>query len=144
VDPVRASDLAAVARSDTAVGGGARRLLLEWVREQAPQYGYRVKSDSEPMQYCLGRPGRRFDQIGPVVASDCEGAKALVGAAASAAGDRAVVVDSFDTHGDFGVWLNDSGFHAERPLFRMCRPGGRRPAVPTAITEYAILGPEFA
>jgi len=144
VDAVSVSDLPALVRSDSAVMGGERGPLLEWVREQAPQYAYRLTSESGLMQYCLGRPGRRFDQIGPVVASDCEGATALVGAAAPAAGDRAIVVDSFDAHAGFGVWLNDNGFRAERPLYRMCRPGRRPAAVPTAIAEYAILGPEFA
>ena len=46
--------------------------------------------------YCFGRRGRLFDQIGPVVATDDEAARALVRASLAAADGRAVVVDAFD------------------------------------------------
>ena len=48
-----------------------------------------LEGDAEPIHYCLGREGRLFDQIGPVVAGDDAIAQALVSAALAAAGDRA-------------------------------------------------------
>jgi hypothetical protein len=97
------------------------------------------------MQYCLGRTGRLFDQIGPVVATTTPVAIALASAALPAAKGNPVVVDAYDTHTDFTAWLRASGFEAQRPLYRMRRPG-RAPTPPrtsSALVEFAILGPEF-
>ena len=99
------------------------------------------------VQYRFGRPGRLFDQIGPVVAADDETARLLVGASLREAAGRAVVVDAYDRHDEFTEWLQTRGFYASRPLFRMHRPArhgrGTRSAPHTALSERAILGPEF-
>ena len=70
---------------------------------------------------------------------------ALASAALPAAKGRPVVVDAYDEHGDFTAWLRASGFEAQRPLYRMRRPG-RAPTAPagaSGLIEFAILGPEF-
>ena len=92
--------------------------------------------------YCLGRQGRRFDQIGPVVAGDDDTAQRLVTAALQGADGRAVVVDAFDSRVAFSAWLKSRGFRVERPLFRMCRPAGSR-GWRSTDGEFAIFGPEF-
>ena len=94
---------------------------------------------------CLGRTGRLFDQIGPIVATTAQTAIALAEAALPNAGDHAVVVDAYDEHEEFTAWLGASGFEAQRPLYRMRRPGSSAAArgVRAPLTEFAILGPEF-
>jgi GNAT superfamily N-acetyltransferase len=140
------ADLPMVTAQDDRIFGAHRRPLLQWLLDGAPHYAHAIDSDVGP-HYCFGRPGRLFDQIGPVVADD-ESARALVGVSLVAANGHAVVVDAFDRYGDFGEWLRNHGFSAARPLFRMCRPGTRgawpgsderRPSP----DERAILGPEF-
>jgi hypothetical protein len=114
-------------------------------------------TDRGPIHYCLGRLGRLFDQIGPVVAGDDDIAHALVSAALAAAGDRRVGVDAFDPSTlreprakgrPFAAALDGDGFLVERPLIRMCRPtdsGARGTASgQSSLREFAILGPEFA
>jgi hypothetical protein len=71
-----------------------------------------------------------------------------VGAALRRAGDKPVVIDAFNARETFGGWLRSAGFQVQRPLYRMCRPGGglvieRGQTYPDLI-EFAILGPEFA
>ena len=140
------ADLSRVTAQDVRIFGAHRRALLEWLLDGAPQYAQAIDSDAG-VHYCFGRPGRLFDQIGPVVGDD-ESARALVSASLAAANGRAVVVDAFDRDAGFGEWLRSHGFSAARPLFRMCRPGTRgawaggdekRPSP----DERAILGPEF-
>jgi len=141
------ADLPAVIARDDRVFGAHRRILLEWALEDAEQYAQMIESDAGA-HYCFGRPGRLFDQIGPVVADDDHTARALVSASLRAADGRAVVVDAFDRHRGFTGWLRSRGFTASRPLFRMRRalPGARRVGhadTHGASGERAILGPEF-
>ena len=138
-----------VTDEDNDVFGGSRETVLEWALSNAPHYGLVVPSDAGLAHYCLGREGRLFDQIGPVVAGDDGIAAALVNAALASAGGRPVVVDAFDSHHLFTTSLRTLGFQAQRPLYRMCRRAGGA-AAPTgmgkrpALVEFAILGPEFA
>jgi hypothetical protein len=81
------------------------------------------------------------------VAEGDDAARALVGAAISAAAHRAVLVDAFDSSGRFTDWLRAAGFRGERPLFRMRRPGQRTSSDSLSApsrAELAIVGPEFA
>ena len=131
------ADLPAVIARDDRTFGAHRRLLLEWALHGAAQYAH-VIDGGAGVQYCFGRAGRLFDQIGPVVAADDETAQALVSASLDASEGRAVVVDAFDRHRGFTAWLKRRGFSASRPLFRM-----RRSAWHHDSDERAILGPEF-
>jgi len=96
--------------------------------------------------YCLGRGGRLFDHIGPIVADATASATALAAAAIAGSDGRALVIDAHDSHDAFTAWLRNAQFEPQRPLYRMCRPGGApapsRPAPP--LTEFAIMGPEFS
>jgi GNAT superfamily N-acetyltransferase len=148
VRPLTAADLPAVAARDAQVFGGNRRAVLEWAIDGAPHYARLVESDGGSIHYCLGREGRLFDQIGPVVAGDDAIAQALVSGALAAAGDRAVCLDVFDARDRFAAWLRTCGFRVQRPLYRMRRPGGsavssiaERTRAP--LVEFAIFGPEF-
>jgi hypothetical protein len=120
-----------------------------------PQYAWVAHDSAGRPQYCLGRAGLKFDQIGPVVAQDPQVAKALVGAALRHAVERPALIDAFDAREMFATWLRSAGFRAERPLYRMCRPIGARVRQPLQghnedghvgrdLIEFAILGPEFA
>jgi hypothetical protein len=151
VRPLADADLAIVVEQDRQTFGGTRGAVLDWAFRGAPQYAYTVPSDNTEgglIHYCLGRRGRLFDQIGPVVAGDDDAAHALICAALGAAGDRRIAVDAFDSRLAFAAALQAHGFVVQRPLVRMCRrtdsgacaiAGGR-----DNICEFAILGPEFA
>ncbi len=156
------ADFPALAVQDREVFGANRRTVLEWALNAAPGYAHAIDggASASPAQYCLGRPGRLFDQIGPVVAVSDEAAQALAREALHAARGRAVVMDLFDVERSVGAWLQACGFHAQRPLFRMRLPpritaGRRAELLPreTArddqkhvahLREFATLGPDFA
>lgn len=141
-----AADLPDVLALDRQVFGADRRMLLDWALDGAPQYAQAIETEAG-LHYSLGRRGRLFDLLGPVVAADDETAQALVSASVMAAEGRAVAVDSFDRHSAFTDWLRRRGFSAQRPLFRMRRAaqqGGRTATDGSHIFhERAILGPEF-
>jgi GNAT superfamily N-acetyltransferase len=141
-------ELAGLATRDRDVFGGDRHAVLRWLHDATPHYAFAVGDGPNDVQYILGRSGRLFEQIGPVVAADVTAAQALVSAALDAASGKAIVVDSFDPHAAFGSWLRDVGFSGQRPLFRMRRLARQESHAPTnraraTLTEFAILGPEF-
>ncbi len=80
-----------------------------------------------------------------MAAASPQTAIALVTAALHHADGKPVVVDAYDEHEEFTAWLGASGFEAQRPLYRMRRPGSvaATPGVRAPLTEFAILGPEF-
>ena len=136
-------DLDEVKRIDRAIFGGVRSRLLERIHSAGPEYAWRA--GGTPIQYCLGRTGRLFDQVGPVAAASPQTAIALVTAALHHSDRKPVVVDSHDDQHAFVAWLQSAGFEAQRPLYRMRRPGSvaATPGVRAPLTEFAILGPEF-
>jgi GNAT superfamily N-acetyltransferase len=147
------TDLARIASHDAGMFGGDRSAVLAWALEAAPQYARVVDGDGTPPQYAFGRPGRLFNQIGPVVATDAVAAAALVTAALTAATDRSVIIDAYDAGSSFVAWLRDCGFAGERPFFRMRRrpdqvsPSKESVSAQTpspSPSEFAIMGPDFA
>lgn len=149
-DPGRASPVPALGQ--TSVSGGAapwagpgltpnhpRQRLLQWMHANAPEYAFAL---GDGPQYCLGRHGRLFDQLGPVVADTADAAAALAGAALSNT-RGAVIVDAYDSHEPFTAWLRSAGFEPQRPLYRMCRGASLPPAHANGPIEFAIVGPEF-
>lgn len=148
VHALTGADLGTISERDRQAFGGNRGVVLEWALDRAPQYARVVGGERNRRQYCFGRQGRLFDQIGPVVADDDETARQLVTAALPGAEGRAVVIDAFDSRGVFTGWLKSCGFRVERPLFRMCRPGAGRATETrnrqtSGLREFAIFGPEF-
>ena len=144
VRPMTASDLGTVMDQDHAAFGGTRDAILEWALQSAPHAAHIVRTSDGLIHYCFGRPGRVFDQIGPVVAGGEEIAQALVSAALAATGHRPVVIDSFDVRTGFAAWLSSRGFSGQRPLFRMCRPATSPTGIGSSrVVEFAIFGPEF-
>ena len=138
------ADLDEVKRIDAAIFGGVRTELLQRIHAAAPEYARVVHGGA--LQYCLGRSGRLFDQIGPIVATTTATAMALAAAALPHTRGKAVVVDAYDGNVEFTQWLQSAGFEAQRPLYRMRRAAAvpaeaQGPSVPQ--TEFAILGPEF-
>jgi hypothetical protein len=96
--------------------------------------------------YCLGRGGRLFDHVGPIVADSAESAASLAAAAIDGSGGGSLVIDAHDSNEAFVAWLRGAQFEPQRPLYRMCRPVQSpvpsRPAGP--LIEFAIMGPEFS
>jgi GNAT superfamily N-acetyltransferase len=146
VRPLVVADVPVVAACDARVFQAKRAAVIEWTSEQAPQYAVVARTD-DMAGYCLGRPGRLFDQIGPIVARDHDIAGVLLDAALRASAGRAVVVDAFDASKTFVARLDGCGFQAQRPLYRMCRPGRARFSANDhragGLNAFAILGPEF-
>lgn len=134
-----AADLPEVLERDRTVFGADRRGLLEAALAAAPELAWIVRRDGRLAGYCFGRHGDRDDQLGPLVADDTPGARALL-AAGLAWCARPPVVDARAEPGWLAV-LAALGFREQRPLTRMYLDDVRPAAEPEH--EPAVLGPEF-
>lgn len=148
IRPLIAADIHGVAQHDTGAFGGNRHVVLQWSLDHGPKYACIAQTGAGLPQYCFGRTGRLFDQIGPIVAENSATATALAATAIRAAGNRPVVIDAYDAHHTFIEWLRETGFQVQRPLYRMCRQGNsataaRESRARSPLHEFAILGPEF-
>ena len=133
------ADLDRVLEVDLRVFGADRAELLRWAAGQAPAL-CRVDDAGAIVGYCFGRRGARFRQIGPVVARDATGGRALVAASMGAEPGGRIVLDVAAERPDWLAMLADLGFTVQRPLIRMFR-ASKPPGRPER--QLAVFGPEF-
>ncbi|HEY5747364.1 MAG TPA: GNAT family N-acetyltransferase [Chryseolinea sp.] len=134
-------DLDSVGLLDQRVFGADRMRQLRWMLEGAPELAFKVGAGDQLGGYCFGRPGYRFTQIGPVVATNAEIARELVSAALMRCGNKPVILDVPYHDESWNAWVRLLGFSELRPFVRMYKGNNRWPGV--AGNQYAILGPEF-
>ena len=141
VRPLARADLEAVLAWDREAFGADRGPVLEWALGRAPEYAWGAFGPRGLAGYVLGRRGRRFEHLGPIVARDADTAEALVAACLRAFPTRRFGLDAATDRPDWQAVLHRHGFREARPFMRMYRSGesdpGRREAV------FAVVGPEF-
>ena len=131
-----APDLPGILRRDREVFGADRGELLASLFNRAPECAWIAERG-----YTFGRPGHLYHQLGPIVADDCDTARALVAHCCSTLAGRRFAIDAPQLDRQWLAWLTSVGFEEERPFVRMFRRGDKRPGVPAR--QYAIAGPEF-
>lgn len=141
VRPIADDDIARVLELDRIVFGADRANVLKSVRNRAPQLSFLCEGAEGIAGYCLGRFGERFAHIGPVVANDLSAAQRVCSAALHQASGKPVIIDALSASREWTAWLNDIGFHGQRPLIRMYRGVNASPGV--VEKQFAILGPEY-
>jgi GNAT superfamily N-acetyltransferase len=132
---ITSSQLPAILAMDRDIFGADRSHLLASLLQRAPESAWTIDGRG----YCFGRPGRLYHQIGPIVATDPDTARALV---AHALSDRPAVIDVPLLDSASLTTLNSLGFVEERRFTRMFLRGHLHPGDPAR--QYAIAGPEFA
>jgi GNAT superfamily N-acetyltransferase len=136
------SDLSAVCRRDREVFGADRgRLLAAWF-ERAPECAWMVDDASGVKGYAFGRPGYRYYQLGPVVATDAAIARDMATRCLSPLSGRVFAIDVPLLDEEWIDFLKSVGFVEERRFVRMFLRGHIHPGIPAR--QYAICGPEFA
>jgi GNAT superfamily N-acetyltransferase len=134
-------DLPDLAALDRQVFGADRRVMLDWMIEGAPEYGWVVERGERITGYTFGRHGFNFEHIGPVVAEDQTTARQLLSACLRQQRVKRFILDAAHYEADWRVWLESIGFSEQRPLIRMFYRGNPYPGLPEK--QFAILGPEF-
>lgn len=129
VRAIEPADLPAILARDRGVFGADRSALLAELYRRTPDLAWTGRG-----AYCFGRPGYLFPQIGPVVASDLDGARAVVEHCLACHEGQTFVLDLPDR-------ADGLGFEVLRPFLRMSLGEVRVHGRPEQV--FAITGPEF-
>ncbi len=133
--------LPAVFRFDAQVLGEDRREFLCALVKRKPLLAHATTQGDRITGFVLGRDGRRWTHVGPVIADDARIAIRLLEAAmAEIAGP--ILIDVPDHHPQVQAWLSERGFVVQRGYMRMLR--GRSTSIEDASRVMAIAGPEFS
>ena len=141
VHPIADSDWPHLLAWDQSVFGADRSAILYRLHRATPEYAFAVESGGEIRGFLLGRHGYLADQLGPLVASDGQTARALVSAGLAQAQGRPVLIDAPRHTPEWIRWLESQGFREERPFIRMFHGVNSCPGLPGLV--FAIAGPEL-
>ncbi|HMJ70296.1 MAG TPA: GNAT family N-acetyltransferase [Cyclobacteriaceae bacterium] len=139
--PLQKGDIPEVLEFDRDVFGADRALILEWLREGAPELAFVTRKQGRITGYCFGRHGHNFTQIGPVIAADVNQAIHVATAAMRNAGKGPVIMDILHHTSAWTHTIGNLGFVELRRLTRMYKGSNAWPGLPQK--QFAILGPEF-
>jgi creatinine amidohydrolase/Fe(II)-dependent formamide hydrolase-like protein/GNAT superfamily N-acetyltransferase len=139
--PANESDMTDIVEPDREVFGYDRGPILARLRERSEECAWKIEQGNRLRGFCLGRPGTRFHQIGPVIAHSVEDAIALIRAAMQGLRGRPVVLDVPHARTEMTRWLSNLGFVAQRTLTRMTY--GDRIENSPPRRYFAIAGPEL-
>ena len=141
VEQMTDEDFDRVAAADAAIIGADRRMLLEMLRRNAPEYARVVRGASDSVSaYVFGRRGRTAEHVGPMLATDEASACNLLSACLAVPRLRPLIID-VPVRPSWVSWLESSGFTTQRPFARMYR--GARHSGERRDAMFAIAGPEF-
>jgi GNAT superfamily N-acetyltransferase len=132
--------LRAVFRYDLAIFGEDRHEFLSTLVRRQPAIANLVLQDGRVVGFVMGRDGRRWTHVGPLIADDADIAIRLLEAATAEIAGPALI-DVPDHHPQVHEWLRQHGFVVQRGYTRMLR--GRTSPIDEMSRVMAIAGPEF-
>ncbi|MCW2239442.1 GNAT family N-acetyltransferase [Azospirillum canadense] len=136
VVPAGAGDRAAIAALDRQAFGADRGLLLERFAERGSCT--LLRRNGAPVGFAALRDFGRGRVIGPVVAPDADGAKALIGPIIAAHPGKFLRVDTTADTG-LGPWLADCGLRHVGGGIAMRRPASTATGIsPAPVSTYAL------
>jgi GNAT superfamily N-acetyltransferase len=141
VQPIAEDSLAPLEELDRRVFGVHRAAVLRGLWRNCPSMAWQLVRIGEPTGFCLGRPGARFRQIGPIVGLREEDAAGLVAAATSGFDAEPVLLDVPEMQTKFLQRLRELGFSEQRSFVRMYRGSNRYRGLPAM--QFATSGPEL-
>ncbi len=132
--------LPAIFRYDLAIFGEDRHEFLSPLVRRQPRLANVALRDSRVVGFVMGRDGRRWTHIGPLISDDPAIAIRLLEAATAKIAGPALI-DVPDHHPQVQDWLRRRGFVVQRGYTRMLR--GRTSPIDDMNRVMAIAGPEF-
>ncbi len=138
---VSLSNVKEIIEFDKRVFGANRKQLIRFLINNYPNSAWMLRKEGQITGIALGRKGKRFQQIGPVLASSTEDAKKLIAKPLEVFENQPVVIDILDDKKELMNWLHTIGFTKQRHFFRMYQNENLYPGIPKS--QFLICGPEF-
>ncbi|MEO8764705.1 MAG: GNAT family N-acetyltransferase [Ginsengibacter sp.] len=140
-EPVESQNLGEIIDLDEFIFGANRKQLITPMLNEYPASAWLLKNNGRISGFSLGRDGKRYHQVGPVVASTTLEAKLLITKALNNLIDQPVVVDVLADKEEMVDWLHSIGFSKQRHFTRMYKEENILPGI--SSKQYLIAGPEF-
>lgn len=140
-EPIQLKHIPEIIALDEIVFGANRTQLIQSLVTEYPGKAELVKRNNRITGFALGRSGNKYQQIGPVIASNSDEAKILIINALKKLINQPVVVDVLCDKEDLLSWLSSIGFIKQRHFVRMYKKENTRPGI--TGNQYLICGPEF-
>ncbi|OGV54681.1 MAG: hypothetical protein A2017_19375 [Lentisphaerae bacterium GWF2_44_16] len=141
ISSVEMGDMPEIIEKDKFVFGADRTNVLTYLTSTFPELCFKYAENNKIKAYLFGRQGRKFTQLGPLVADDrATAAKLLKGVLPSLNG-KAAVLDVIDTNSAFVESVKSLGFVQQRNFIRMYK--GENSYTTVNEQYFAIAGPEL-
>jgi len=140
-EPVQAKDISEIIAYDKLVFGADRTGLIESLVKTYPHKAWMLKQNNSVAGFVLGRDGRKYNQIGPVMASSAADAEILITKLLSDSENKPMVADVLNDKIELISWLSNLGFTQQRHFVRMYQHNNPFPG--NIDKQYLICGPEF-
>jgi len=140
-EPIQYHDIPEIIAFDKFVFGSDRTLLIKSLIKEYPNKAWMLKRNNSIAGFILGRDGRKYNQIGPVMASSAADAKILISKLLSDAENKPMVADVLNDKIELISWLSNLGFTQQRHFVRMYQHNNPFPG--NIDKQYLICGPEF-
>jgi hypothetical protein len=141
VVPIEKPDIGDIVDFDQRVFGARRSQLFRYLHDACPEKCRMLKQDNRIRGFVMGRNGRRFHHIGPLMADSEEVARILLTDSLSRMEGNPAVVDVPEGNPSWIEFLRFAGFAEQRHFIRMFRFENPFPGV--LSDQYLIAGPEF-
>lgn len=140
-NPVTAepSDISEISILDRNAFGAERIYLLNSIIKENPGKAWCIKQKGRLIAFSLGRNGRKYLQIGPVIAPGISEAKDMI--SIFCAEFNGIVLDVLADKVELIQWLEQKGFICQRKFLRMYLHQNPYPG--NISNNYLIFGPEF-
>jgi GNAT superfamily N-acetyltransferase len=140
-ESIQPSDISEISSLDFPVFGAERSYLLYSLYMENSDKAFCIRQNGRISGFLLGRKGRHYFQIGPVVAQKTIEAKELILSVLDKLFEEHIVVDVLDDKPDLIQWLKAKGFIPQRQFYRMYL--NENPFPGSIKNNYLICGPEF-
>ena len=140
-EPIQVKHIPEIIALDEIIFGVNRAQLIQSLLREYPGKGELVKRNNGVTGFALGRTGNKYQQIGPVLASNPADAQILIINALKKLTNQSVVVDVLSDKVELLTWLSSIGFIKQRHFIRMYKKENALPG--KTDKQYLICGPEF-
>jgi predicted N-acetyltransferase YhbS len=130
-----------VGEYDRLVFGADRSGILTTFQRNTPGLALYLEQAGKLSGYCLGRHGRKYIHIGPLIADRLEIGRDLLLSALQSCARLEVIIDTPFHLPEWNQFIRELGFVEQRPLIRMCL--GEFTLPERHPRQMAIAGPEM-
>lgn len=141
LQPILPKDIPDINALDIKTFGANRYQFIEYLLSLYSDRAWMLKRNHSIEGFVLGRAGRKYNHIGPVMATSAEDAKMLILKSLSKLNHTAVVVDVLADKTEIIAWFASIGFSQQQTFARMYRHTNPFPG--RVDHQYLIGGPEF-